>query len=245
MLVMATLVIPAPAAAQDGTDFLIEISGPQTLIPEETAKYVVNVDGGPSGDIKYEVTASSGGSVSPSSGKTSANNFTVTVTAPVDTGKFIVTFIISSEDGLVKKTAQQTIEVIPPVVISAEVFNSGNVAAKDVPVEFYADGKLLNTTAVTIPANSTYTLRYNWSVENLSPGKHTVKIVIDPDDQFSQFLHFANNTKEFESAFYVGDGGWGITNIILGVVVALLAILVTYTYVSRGKKKKKKKRPKA
>jgi len=237
MLVLAAVAIPAPVAAQD--DFLITVNGPATLIPGEKAKYTVDVRGGPGGEYRYNATASYGGKVSPITGRTTADNFTLDITAPSVTGQFVVTITVSTLNGSVSNTARHTITVVPPVVISADVTNSGNVAASGVPVRYYADGQLLNATTVDIPANTTKKLMYNWSTGSLAPGQHTVRIEIDPN---GQFLHFAGNSTVFEATFYVGDAGWGLANILLAVVFGLLLLVVFFTYMNRGKKKR---RPKA
>jgi len=236
---MVILAVPAPTSAQDG-NFLISIDGPETLIPGEKAVYTVNVAGGPgSGAIKYNATAGNGGAVTPKSGSTTANSFNFTVTAPSKVGEFTVTFGVSNENGSIANTAQHTIRVVEPVVISAKLTNSANVEATGVPVQIYVDGNLVGNITVTIPASSTRTVTYNWSVAGLSAGQHAVKMVVDPDNQF---VRFADGGTVFEDSFYVGDAGWGLANILLTVIFALLLLVVFFTYMSRGRKKKKRPR---
>lgn len=234
---MALVVIPAPAAAQD--DFLITVNGPQTLIPGEKAKYTVDVAGGPGGEYRYNASVSYGAKVTPITSRTTAANFTLDVTAPSVTGQFVLTVTVSTLNGSVSNTARHTITTVPPVVISADVTNGGNVAATGVPVRYYVDGNLVNATTVDIPANTTKKLMYNWSVASLAPGLHTVRVEIDPN---GQFLFLQGNGTVFEDTFFVGDAGWGLANILLAVVFGLLLLVVFFTYMNRGRKKK---RPKA
>lgn len=227
-----------PAAAQEN-EYMISFSGPQYLVPGETGTLTVNVQNGPEGNVSYNASVSGNGKVTPQSGQTGTDSFTLQVTAPTVTGDFVVTVGVSSVgvQPQVNQTAKYTIKVIPPVIISAVVHNSANVTAQSVPVEFYGDGALLNSTTVSIPANGSKTVTYNWTAPNLAQGQHTVGIKLDPN---SQYLHFGDGSREFTRSFYIGDSGWGLANVLLGVVFGLLLLVVFFSYMNRGKKKKPK-----
>ena len=79
----------------------------------------------------------------------------------------------------------------------------------------------------------------NWSAGGLSGGQHTLKVVVDPEQQF---VRFADGSNVFESTFYVGDGGWGLANILLAIVLVIFMVVVFLTYMNRGKKKKRRPR---
>jgi hypothetical protein len=173
------------------------------------------------------------GTVSPSTGQGSGDNFTLKVTAPSTTGDMTISVTLSN--GTKSTPASFTVHVVDPVVITAQVMNSGNVTLENVPVQFWADGQVLNQTTFTIAANSTKTLTYNWTSSGLSNGEHTVGIVLDPNGQ----VKFIDGTTEFSSKFYVGDAGWGFANILLTIVFCLLLLILFFTYMGRGKKKKR------
>jgi len=237
---MASVAVPSPAAAQDDR-YLFEIDGPTTMIPGEKAVLTVNLTGGPEGPVKYNATVPYGSAVTPRTGTTSSGSFNVTVTAPASTGTFTVTFGAASENGSVSSTARYDIKVVEAVVLSVELTNAANVTAAGVPVQFFVDGELVGTVTATIPAASTRAVQYNWSVGSLSGGKHTLKAVVDPEQQF---VRFADGSNVFETSFYVGDGGWGLTNILLAIALVIFMVVVFFTYMNRGKKKKKR-RPRA
>jgi hypothetical protein len=106
----------------------------------------------------------------------------------------------------------------------------------DVPVQFKADGEVLNSTTFNIPANSTKTLTYNWTAGALSNGQHTVEIALDSDNKYVSFL---DGSTTFSSTFQVGESWFGWANIILGLMVGLLLVILFFTYMNRGKKRKK------
>lgn len=237
---MASVAVPSPAAAQDDR-YLFEINGPTIMIPGEKAVLTVNLTGGPEGPVKYTANVPYGSAVTPRIGNTSSNSFNVTVTAPASTGTFTVTFEVTSENGPVSSTARYDIKVVEAVVLSVELTNAANVTATGVPVQFFVDGEHVGNVTATIPAASTRTVQYNWSVGSLSGGKHTLKVVVDPEQQF---VRFADGGNVFETNFYVGDGGWGLANILLAIALVVFMVVVFFTYMNRGKKKKKR-RPRA
>ncbi|HOB38915.1 MAG TPA: CARDB domain-containing protein, partial [Methanomassiliicoccaceae archaeon] len=240
-LVMAAIAVPAPAAAQNDS-YLIEVSGPEVMIPGEKAVLTVKVEGGPDGLLKYNASVPSGASVTPKSGTTSSRTFTLTVTAPATIGStFAVNIGVSSQNGSVSANARYEIKVVEPVTLSADIVNTANVTAVGIPVQFWVDGDLVGTVNATIPAATTQKVSYNWSVASLSPGRHVLKVVIDPDQHF---VTFPDGSNEFVTEFYVGDGGWGTLNILLAILVVIFLVVVFFTYMNRGKKKKKR-RPRA
>jgi hypothetical protein len=188
----------------------------------------------PGGNYNWNATVSSGAVVPTSGNNVSADNITLEVTAGTATGDLVITFNLGN--GTVNGTAKHTIKVIDPVVITAQVKNVGNVTMINVPVQFKADGTVLNSTTFSIPANSTKTLTYNWTAGGLSNGQHTVEIVLDPNNQFVKFL---DGTTTFSSTFQVGESWFGWANIILGILVGLLLLVLFLTYMNRGKKRKK------
>ncbi|MBI0583827.1 MAG: hypothetical protein ISF22_06315 [Methanomassiliicoccus sp.] len=233
LLLMTCLAAPAMAVETD--NYQVNFDGSvQYLAPKEVGTVVVHVaTDRPGGNYTWNASVSSG-TVMPNKGTGDAESFNLTVTAGTTTGDLVLT--IGLTNGTVSDTAKYTIHVVEPVVITAQVKNSGSVTLTNVPVQFKADGAVLNTTTVTIPANSTKTLTYNWTAGGLSNGQHTVEIVLDPNNQFVRFL---DGSTTFSSTFQVGGTIFGWLNIVLGLIVVLLLVLIFLSYMGRGKKRKK------
>ncbi len=230
---MSCLALPASAA--EANSYPVNFDGSnQYLIPGQVGKVIVNVGTDrPSGNYTW-TAAISNGTVSPASGQGDGENFTLAVTAPSSTGDLTLT--VSLSNGTVNNAAKYTIHVVDPVVITAQVKNSGNVTMQNVPVQFKVDGVIVNETTFTIAANSTQTLTYNWTTSGLSNGEHTVGIALDSSNQFVRFI---DGSTTYSTTFYVGDAGWGFANIMLTIVFALLLLILFFTYMGRGRKKKR------
>lgn len=235
LLLMATLAAPAAMAAETNS-YSVNFDGSvQYLQPKETGTVTVHVSTDrPAGNYTWNASVSSG-TVTPTKGTTGAENLTLTVTAGTTTGDLVLT--VGLTNGVVNQTEKYTIHVVKPVVITADVRNTGNVTLTNVPVQFKADGAVLNTTTFTIPANSTKTLTYNWTAGGLSDGDHTVQIVLDPN---SEFVTFLDGTTTFSATFHKGGTIFGTLDLLLVVIVILLLVVVFLTYSNRGRKKKKK-----
>jgi len=130
-----------------------------------------------------------------------------------------------------------TMRAVEPVVLTAPVLNSGNIDLVDVPVAWYVDGNLVGTEKYYIAANGTTNLTYSWPAASLSNGKHEYKVVIDPDQTHpaSGLLTF-DGSNEHVGTLYVGDGGFGMINILLALVLVLLIVVLL---LFRGRKRKK------
>ncbi len=235
LLLMACLAAPV-ATAQETSSYSVNFDGSvQYLQPNEAGTVTVNVAADrPAGNYTWNASVSAG-TVTPTKGTTDAESFALTVTAGTTTGDLVLT--IGLTNGSVSQTEKYTIKVISPVVITADVRNTGNVTLSNIPVQFKADGAVINTTTFTIPANSTKTLTYNWTAGGLSDGDHTVEIVLDPDNEFVTFL---DGSKTFTSTFHKGGTIFGTLNILLAGFVVLLAVVIILTYLNRGRKKRKK-----
>jgi hypothetical protein len=231
---MSCLVIPVSAA--EANSYQMNFDGSVSYLSTgEKGNVIVNVaTDRPGGNYTWTATIS-GGTVTPTTGTSSKDNFTLAVTAPSTTGDLTLTVSLTNGTANTSTAAKYTIHVVKPVAISAQVKNSGNVAMQNVPVQFKVDGNVINTTTFSIPANSTKTLYYNWTAPGLSNGEHTVEIVLDPS---SEFVNFIGETKTFTSKFYVGDAGWGLANILLTIVFALLLLVLFFTYMNKGRKKR-------
>lgn len=236
-LLLVSCLAAAPAAMAAETDkYSVSFDGSvQYLQPSESGTVYVHVSTDrPAGNYTWNASVSSG-TVTPTKGTTDAENLTLKVTASTTIGDLVLSITLSN--GVVNQTEKYTIHVVSPVTITADVVNSGNVTLTNVPVQFKADGVVVNSTTFTIPANSTKTLTYNWTAGGLSNGQHTVQVVLDPDNQYVRFI---DGSTTFTSTFYKGDTIYGTLDLVLVIAVAILLVAVFYTYMNRGKKKRKK-----
>lgn len=235
LLLMAAFLAQPAMAAEPA--YKVNFGGSvEYLSTGESGKVIVTVgSGSPEGSYNYTVSADVG-SVTPTSGTSSSDTLNITATAPTTTGKMVVSVTLSN--GHESTTSKYTIRVVDPVVISATVKNSGPLSLKGVPVQFFVDDKMVNQTTFDIDANSTKEVTYKWTTSGLSDGEHTIRVVIDPEEQF-QFLSFADDSHEYTSKFYVGDSGWGIINLVLVLTLGLALFITFLTYAGRNKKRKK------
>jgi hypothetical protein len=236
LLLMACLAAAPAAMAAETDSYDVNFDGSvQYLQPSEAGTVVVHVsEDRPGGNYTWNASVSSG-TVTPNKGTTDAANFTVKVTAGTVLGDLVLS--IGLTNGTVQQTEKYTIKVVSPLVITADVRNTGNVTLTNVPVQFKVDGAVVNSTVFTIPANSTKTLTYNWTAGGLRDGDHTLEIVLDPG---SEFVRFVDGSTTFSSTFHKGGTIFGTLNVLLAIAVVVLLVAVFLTYTNRGKRKKKK-----
>jgi hypothetical protein len=237
LLLMTCLVLAAPAAASaDNFDIKFDQKSVQYMAPEGKGNIIVHAgEDRPSANYTWAASASTG-TLTPITGSSSAENFTLAYTAASTTGDVTLTVTLSNANKTINSTARYTIHVVKPVTLKAEVKNNGNVSLTNVPVWFKVDSKVVNYTTFSIGANATKTLYYNWTSAALSQGTHTVEIDIDPN---STFVTFADGSRVFTSTFYVEQSPWGLVNILLTVSVVVLLLILVFTYMNKGKKKKR------
>jgi len=225
-------------SAQDEVPYEVEITGPTYLGLGQSGSYAVHVTGGPGGKFNYSAQVSTiAALVTPSSGS-SNGTFNLTVKAPAEAQDVVLTVNVTSSTGAkISSSERYTIKIVEPVVIKATVKNAANMTVSNVPIEFWADGQVLNSTTFTINGNSTKTVMYNWTSPSIAPGLHNITIKIDPNNQF---VKFATGGSEYSTTIYIGDPGFGTWNLVLAIALAFLLFFAFTTYMNKGKKKKKK-----
>lgn len=189
-------------------------------------------------DISYTaVLKDSGGNtqanaVSPATG-TLANGAesSLTITAPAAAGKYTLTVTFTERiDGSagVSTERSQTITVVKPVVLNATLKNNSNVDFTNFAVYFKVDGVLQENskTLVSAAAGKTATVSYEWVVESPSNGRHTFQVVAGEENIGSSNTSFTGG----EGTFYVGHADYGLLNILLIMLLAVLIIVLVYFY---------------
>ena len=163
--------------------------------------------------------------VSPSTGFATDEGVTITITAPNDPGMYalVVDFTFqNSSDQTMVVTKSAPLRVVVPVTLTATlVNNSGTIA--DMSVWFVVDGKVVTESEqqVEIREYSSKTVTYEWVVENLPNGKHTLALSgeVGPIRENVTGLDEPRN-------FFVGQTSYALTEALLAIMVIILLIVL-------------------
>lgn len=254
IVMMASFAVPLFAAlpvaqnAQAYSDITISLQCPSFAGTLEEVKCKLTIAGGPAGDVggnfsyKLEIVADNktGSLVSPSSGSSATGQFNVTVTMPGEADQTIKLRVNATSKDLASgdtrnKVKDFEVKVVEPIVITATVYNTGNVEAKNVTAKFYADGVLLGDRIFDLAAGASITLKQNWTWLSIDTGKHTVMIVLDDKDGI---VEFSDGNNVYSMTVYVGEEsnplGGALT---IGVIV--MSVMVFLTYLQKPAHRKK------
>lgn len=252
--VIATLAIPLFAAlpttqnAQAYSDILVNLDCPSFAGKLEAVDCKLTVTGGPAGDAggnfsyKIEVIADNktGSLVAPSSGTSATGVFNMTITMPGEAPQTIKLRVnVTSKDLASGDTRDRLkdfeIKVVDPIVITATVYNTGNVDAKNVSAKFYADGVYLGERIFDLATGRSVSLSYNWTWLNVASGKHIVTVVLDDDDDI---VEFSTGNNVYSMTVYVGEKSNPLGGVLtIGVIV--MSVLVFLTYLQKPASRKK------
>jgi len=237
---LAVLIGSTPLASAQ-TTVTGNLSGPIALAPSGTAKFYLNVTGGPASEapgnvtIRAYITGSdlTGGLPQKSSPHTASSNgtgtFNFNVTAPQK--EQVITLVVeinSTAGGRTERTTlSRAITVVTPIILTATFRNDGGSAAVNVPVKFYIDGKLAGSTNISRinPAGSA-TAKLTYLPVGLTPGPHTVRVeadlnkngVIEPDKGEVAIVDVFYK-KDFELT-------WPWAVLIMGIAVSLSYLVI-------------------
>ena len=244
----ALLSVPSMQNASAYSDVIMQFDGPSFAGKLEKVPCTLTVSGGPAADVggnftyKAEVVADNktGSSVSPSSGSSSSGVFRMNITMPGDAPQTIkIKFNVSSKDAAtgdsVEKVREYEIEVVDPIVITATVYNVGDVEARNVTAKFYADGIYLGMRTFDIAAGGSKSVSYNWTWLNIDDGKHTVTVVLD---SANDIVEFSSGNNVYTMTVYVGDES-NLLGGVLTIGVVIMSVFVFLTYLQKPVRKKK------
>lgn len=235
----------APPVQAESSPLYVSIDGPTVMGKGETQMYRVVVEGGPSeGKGNYTYTASILGVttadayVIPTSGTSHTGTFYLNVTAQGGFPRITLWVNVTSSYGgeLEKKVKEYGIEVVDPIVITAELVNNGAITVNNVPLTIYADGKVIHSTDVSLEPKETVTLRYNWTDPTVSRGSHVIQLVLDPDQEYVTFL---GGGTVYTSTIWVGEEDWGLWDTLFIVLIIFLAFLA-FTFYRRPSRRRKR-----
>lgn len=226
----------APAAAQGpifGT-----ITGPNALAPSQVSAYNLTINGGPSGAVTYTVrwyltgANVAGGLPNAASPTTTTGNrttFTLNITAPPAEGTVTLVVQISSAVGSTYEntTAEKSISVVTPIVLSATFRNDGITAAVNVTVRFYVDGALAGTKKIArLNPGAQVTETFNYLPSGLQPGTHQVRVEADLDG--NGIIDPAKGETVVSSLFYRGTAPLSTAwTVLIGIGVFVPVLLLT------------------
>lgn len=243
------------SAEEDNSTFTVSIDGPSKIGIDEKHMYKITASSGKndtnasytwspklSGRVASEVT------LFPGSGINSNGTFYFNLTAPTKAGEFTLTISVLWKNDTTNMTQETEVkvEVVNPIVLTAAVHNAANLTADDVMVAFYLyddpDNKvMLYNTTVTLDANATEVLVYNWTDYDISAGKHTFLVQVDPDQEF---VTLANGNSSLEMTIYYDVAGYGMVNTLLWVLIIAILVILYLVYRRPVKSRKKIKRQK-
>jgi len=222
----------APAAAQGpifGT-----ITGPNALAPSQVSAYNLTINGGPSGAVTYTVRwhLNGGGLPSAASPTTTTGNrttLTLNITAPPAEGTVTLVVRISSLVGSTYEntTAEKSISIVTPIVLSATFRNDGITAAVNVTVRFYVDGTFAGTrTIARLNPGAQVTVTTNYLPSGLQPGTHQVRVEADLDG--NGIIDPAKGETVTSSLFFRGTAPLSTAwTVLIGIGVFVPVMLLT------------------
>ena len=240
--------LPTAQNAQAYSDILVSLDCPSFAGKLESVNCKLTVTGGPAGDVggnftyKMEIIADNktGSLVSPSSGTSATGVFNVTVTMPGEAPQTIKLRVnVTSKDLASGDTRDRVkdfeVKVVDPIVITATVYNKGDVDAKNVSAKFYADGVYLGERKFDLAAGQSTSLTYNWTWLSVASGRHSVTVVLDDEDDI---VEFSTGNNVYSMTIYVGDESNPLGGVLtIGVIV--MSVLVFLTYLQKPVSRKK------
>ncbi|MDG6220457.1 MAG: CARDB domain-containing protein, partial [Candidatus Thermoplasmatota archaeon] len=178
-LLVATLAMPLlvmhNAEAQSYPNLSIEIGGPNNLAINATSRYSITMSGGPAQGVQdgwwsYEATLEMSNQtgnpkVTPAARNGTTNVFIINVTAPAEEQVMLLR-VTGTSNSLTENQSRETvyeIKIVRPLVLSTTVTNNGEVSVSNVPVVFYANGREVAKTTVSLSPGETKKVSVNWT----------------------------------------------------------------------------------
>lgn len=226
----------SPAAAQ--TPIFGTITGPNGLAPSQASAYNLTISGGPTGAVSYTLrwhltgpNVAGGLPTAANPTTTTANRtlFTLNITAPPAEQTITLVVQISAKVGSTYEntSAEKSIIVITPIVLSATFRNDGITAALNVTVRFYVDGALVGTRKIArLNPGAQVTETFAYLPVGLQPGTHQVRVEADLDGD--GVIDPAKGEAVVSSLFYRGTAPLSIAwTVLIGIGVFVPVFLVT------------------
>ena len=244
LLLAAFLVFLSPASGQGPVN--ASIKGPTAAALGGTASYDLSIIGGPSGSANYTVqyyitgADTTGGlplASAPASTSSARPTLKLNITAPAKEGSITLVAKVSAHAGGITEngTAEFTIAVITPIVLSATFRNNGPTSALNITVRFYVDDAVVGTkTIARIDAGKDATVTLDYLPVGMPPGTHRVRIEADLDG--NGVIDAARGEAVTTQLFYKGTPGLSTAwTVLIGIAVFVPVLLVTMAVRRRGR----------
>lgn len=248
MLAASTMVMPVHAST-DAT-ISVQVNGPAVVSLGGVTQYTIKVAGGPAGQTNgtygCQVTmtgyaATNATLINTGSASSQTGVFVFNLTTPQFVGDLTINVFASSTslDGTLttyNNDTKMNVKVITPIVFTVNIKNSGNMTVTNIPVYFYVDNNQVHVANVTIDPQSSKVVTYNWTTTSLGSGQHELKVQIDPN---ATFVLFDVGGTVMTTTFYFNQSGYGTTNALLYVAIAVLAFVAFIVYRRPAPRRKK------
>ena len=235
--------------AEGWSGISVDLEHPSYAAKGAKIPLVLIILGGPAAEIggnytyKAEIDGrnTTGAAISPSTGTSDSGVFKLNVTLPEDAPQTLKILINATSKEWRTKTSTYTestfeIKVVDPIVITATVYNSGSVDARNVTARIYADGSLLASMMFNVSAKSSEDLVYNWTFAKIKSGKHVITVSVDDP---AGLVEFSDGNNEFSRTVYIGSQG-NPAGVILSIGVIIAAILVALMFIAKPPRRTKK-----
>jgi hypothetical protein len=226
----------------------IDLEHPVFAGKDQTVQCKLTIAGGPasdlSGNFSYKITITgkntTGSATTPSSGTSLSGIWSLNITMPSRASQTIKIKVNASSKNVETKEIKYLenefeVKVVDPIVIRAEIFNNGPVAALNVTAKFFADGVLLDTQVFDLSANSSTALIYNWTFMKINGGKHVITVSVD---DAGKVVEFSNGNNVFSRTIYVEQTSNPIGG-VLTIAVIILSVFVGLMYLQKPQRRKK------
>lgn len=242
----ALAVIPATVAAEDGNidNVRFHVAGPRVVGIDSTNSYRISLIDESGRDWKYEVwvTAKNKTGAFPTEAEkktgnlTGGNNsFQVDITSTSNTGTMSIVMNATSPNGAFWYTTEEEITVIEPVVVSATIFNSGQVKINNATVDIYIDGEQIGTDTISsLAPGGKKDVSADWVSDDIAPGWHEARFVVDANGD--GVINTDLGDIVFVKDIYVKGSGFATTLILIGILALVIGIML----ISHGMRRKKK-----
>jgi parallel beta-helix repeat protein len=182
----------------------------------------------------YEITAT----LAPEDGGTSRSSTVVMnrnaeLSLTIDPANLVISDIHTS-----RKNVRQGEEV----VLSAVISNIGGTDANDVTVTFYDGSHVIkNRVLASVPQGGTQEVSVAWNTDDEDVGKHTIRIVVDPEDRIPETDEIDNEASVTVEVSETLRMAYAIPILLLIAILGLMAFkLRNYILLKRLQLKKER-----
>lgn len=246
-LAILALLAPVMVSAEEGnvTDVRLHVRGSDIMAHDRTGTYDITIMDPQERNWQYSlwidavnITGAKPLEIEPITGNFSAENktFSADVTAMTPLGEMILYINVSSPSGSLWYMRDFKIQVIDPIVVTADILNSGNATIRNATVQFFIDDLLLSTdTLRSLDVGASTTMSGEWVTDEIADGWHTTTVLVDVNND--GIIDPTVGDMEIDSKFYVEGSNLSATMYIFLGITALMAGMYLINKQMKGKRK--------